>query len=64
MMLISLQSHYIARLNGLALKIDYRRDDPVLSLTNVKYMVQFAKGYPDFIISQAVFGQITWSHNI
>ena len=35
-----------------------------LSLTNVKYMVQFAKEYPDFLISQAVFGQITWSHNI
>ena len=35
-----------------------------ISLTNVKYMVQFAKEYPDFLISQAVFGQITWSHNI
>lgn len=34
------------------------------SLTNVKYMTQFAKEYPDFPISQAVFGQITWSHNI
>ena len=34
------------------------------SLTNVKYMAQFAKEYPDFPISQAVFGQITWSHNI
>lgn len=33
------------------------------SLTNVKYMAQFAKEYPDFPISQAVL-QITWSHNI
>jgi len=35
-----------------------------LSLTNVKYMAQFAKECPDFPISQTVFGQITWSHNI
>ena len=34
------------------------------SLTNVKYMAQFAKEYPDFPISQTVLGQITWSHNI
>ena len=34
------------------------------SLTNVKYMAQFARELPDFPISQTVFGQITWSHNI
>lgn len=34
------------------------------SLTNVKYMTQFAKENPEFQISQTVFGQITWSHNI
>ncbi len=34
------------------------------SLTNVKYMVQFAKAYPDFTISQQPVGQIPWGHNI
>ena len=34
------------------------------SLTNIKYMVQFAKGYPDFTISQQAVGQIPWGHNI
>lgn len=34
------------------------------SLTNIKYMVQFAKGYPEFTISQQVVGQIPWGHNI
>ena len=34
------------------------------SLTNIKYMVQFAKTYPEFAISQQVVGQIPWGHNI
>lgn len=34
------------------------------SLTNIKYMVQFAKEYPDFLISQQVVGQIPWGHNL
>ncbi len=34
------------------------------SLTNIKYMAQFAKEYPDFIIGQQVVGQIPWGHNI
>lgn len=34
------------------------------SLTNIKYMAQFAKEYPDFPISQQVVGQIPWGHNI
>ncbi|MCP5504214.1 MAG: DUF1016 domain-containing protein [Chlamydiales bacterium] len=34
------------------------------SLTNIKYMVQFAKEYPEFLISQQVVGQIPWGHNI
>lgn len=34
------------------------------SLTNIKYMVQFAKEYPEFVISQQVVGQIPWGHNI
>lgn len=34
------------------------------SLTNIKYMVQFAKEYPDFVISQQVVGQIPWGHNV
>lgn len=34
------------------------------SLTNIKYMVQFAKEYPEFTISQQVVGQIPWGHNI
>lgn len=34
------------------------------SLTNIKYMVQFAKEYPDTIISQQPVGQIPWGHNI
>ncbi|HAB99823.1 MAG TPA: hypothetical protein DCE71_08385 [Parachlamydiales bacterium] len=34
------------------------------SLTNVKYMVLFAKAYPDFTISQQPVGQIPWGHNI
>ena|SRR3989338_8062657 len=34
------------------------------SLTNVKYMVQFAREYPDLAISQQAVGQIPWGHNI
>ena len=34
------------------------------SLTNVKYMVQFAKEYPDLAIGQQAVGQIPWGHNI
>lgn len=34
------------------------------SITNLKYMVQFAKVYQDFSISQQVVGQIPWGHNI
>lgn len=34
------------------------------SRTNIKYMVQFAKEYPEFSISQQVVGQIPWGHNI
>ncbi|MEI6242645.1 MAG: PDDEXK nuclease domain-containing protein [Chlamydiota bacterium] len=34
------------------------------SLTNIKYMVQFAREYPEFTISQQVVGQIPWGHNI
>ncbi len=34
------------------------------SLTNIKYMMQFAKEYPDFLISQQIVGQIPWGHNI
>jgi predicted nuclease of restriction endonuclease-like (RecB) superfamily len=34
------------------------------SLTNIKYMVQFAKAYPDFTISQQAVGQIPWGHNV
>ena len=34
------------------------------SLTNIKYMVQFAKEYPDFLISQQLVGRIPWGHNI
>lgn len=34
------------------------------SITNVKYMAQFAKEYPDFLISQQAVGQIPWGHNI
>lgn len=34
------------------------------SLTNIKYMVQFAREYPDFQISQQLVGQIPWGHNI
>lgn len=34
------------------------------SLTNIKYMVQFAKEYPDFAIGQQVVAQIPWGHNI
>jgi len=34
------------------------------SLTNIKYMIQFAKEYPDFTISQQAVGQIPWGHNI
>jgi hypothetical protein len=29
-----------------------------------KYMVQFAKEYPEFAINQQVVGQIPWGHNI
>lgn len=31
---------------------------------NLKYMVQFAKEYPDFAIGQQVVAQIPWGHNI
>lgn len=34
------------------------------SKTNLKYMVQFAREYPDFEISQQAVGQIPWGHNI
>lgn len=34
------------------------------SLTYLKYMVQFAKAYPEFTISQQIVGQIPWGHNI
>ena len=34
------------------------------SLTNIKYMVQFVKEYPDFTISQQAVGQIPWGRNI
>jgi len=34
------------------------------SLTNVKYMCQFAEEYPDFPISQQLVGQIPWGHNV
>jgi predicted nuclease of restriction endonuclease-like (RecB) superfamily len=34
------------------------------SLTNIKYMVQFAKTYPEFLISQQPVGQIPWGHNV
>jgi predicted nuclease of restriction endonuclease-like (RecB) superfamily len=34
------------------------------SLRNLKYMVHFAKEYPDFAIGQQVVAQISWGHNI
>lgn len=34
------------------------------SLTNIKYMIQFAREYPDFTISQQAVGQIPWGHNV
>jgi len=34
------------------------------SLTNLKYMCQFAGKYPDFLNSQQLVGQIPWGHNI
>lgn len=34
------------------------------SLRNIKYMVHFAKAYPDFEIRQQVVAQIPWGHNI
>lgn len=34
------------------------------SLRNLKYMVHFAKEYPDFAIGQQVVAQIPWGHNI
>jgi len=34
------------------------------SQTNIKYMVQFAKEYPEFPISQQAVGQIPWGHNV
>jgi predicted nuclease of restriction endonuclease-like (RecB) superfamily len=34
------------------------------SLSNVKYMVKFAKEYPGFPIGQQVVGQIPWGHNM
>ncbi|NGX55690.1 MAG: hypothetical protein KR126chlam2_01329 [Chlamydiae bacterium] len=34
------------------------------SRTNLKYMVQFAREYPDFQKGQQAVGQIPWGHNI
>jgi len=34
------------------------------SKTNLKYMVQFAKEYPNLEISQQAVGQIPWGHNM
>jgi predicted nuclease of restriction endonuclease-like (RecB) superfamily len=34
------------------------------SLTNIKYMIQFVRAYPDFRISQQPVGQIPRGHNI
>lgn len=34
------------------------------SFRNLKYMVHFAKEYPDFAIGQQVVAQIPWGHNI
>ena len=34
------------------------------SLRNIKYMVHFAKSYPDFKIRQQAVAQIPWGHNI
>jgi predicted nuclease of restriction endonuclease-like (RecB) superfamily len=34
------------------------------SLTNIKYMVQFAKEYPGDSIGQQAVGQIPWGHNV
>ncbi|NGX52964.1 MAG: hypothetical protein KR126chlam5_01271 [Candidatus Anoxychlamydiales bacterium] len=34
------------------------------SLTNIKYMVQFTKEYPNFLISQQAVDQIPWGHNM
>jgi len=31
---------------------------------NLKYMVHFAKEYPDLAIGQQVVAQIPWGHNI
>ena len=31
---------------------------------NIKYMVQFAREYPDLTIGQQVVSQIPWGHNI
>ena len=35
-----------------------------LSSRNLKYMVHFAKEYPDFAIGQQLVAQIPWGHNI
>lgn len=35
-----------------------------LSRTNISYMAQFAKEYPNFETIQQVIGQIPWGHNI
>ncbi|MFN0016235.1 MAG: YhcG family protein [Saprospiraceae bacterium] len=45
------------------LKIDYPDLDG-FSTTNLKYMRQFARAYPQFPIGQAPLDQISWYHNI
>jgi len=45
------------------LKIDYP-DLEGFSTTNLKYMRQFARAYPQFPIGQAPLDQISWYHNI
>ncbi len=49
------------------LAADLKIDFPELegfSMTNLKYMRQFARSYPQFPISQAPLDQISWYHNI
>ncbi len=46
---------------------DLKSDFPNMkgfSYRNLKYMVHFAKEYPDFAIGQQVVAQIPWGHNI
>lgn len=52
-------------LNQLA--IDLKSEFPDMegcSMTNLKYMRQFARAYPKFPIGQVPLDQITWYHNI